>query len=198
MFSETSLALPEKHSAVTGTEVQYIPAGNHRGQNSTERVSSYFPSNLAGPCQTALQTMSYLTCWCKMCWRLLFSIPTVIQGVDIALLGLNNQSFARLMEQRLAPLFMMSHQQGRRFKRATTVGSYTVQVVDATSVAPRRLFGCIRPEFVRKTQSGLRFPVFFFINTKAVNAICMALLMNSFFWSQTCFHASHLLKAVVS
>uniref|UniRef100_A0ACB8G368 Uncharacterized protein n=1 Tax=Sphaerodactylus townsendi TaxID=933632 RepID=A0ACB8G368_9SAUR len=33
------------------------------------------------------------------------------------------------MEQRLAPLFMMSHQQGRRFKRATTVGSYTVQMV---------------------------------------------------------------------
>lgn len=72
-----------------------------------------------------------------MCWYVIFSIPTVIQGVDIALLGLNNQSFARLMEQRLAPLFMMSHQQGRRFKRATTVGSYTVQVVNATSVAPR-------------------------------------------------------------
>ncbi|XP_027507023.1 UPF0606 protein KIAA1549L homolog isoform X3 [Corapipo altera] len=56
-------------------------------------------------------------------------VITVIQGVDMALLGLNNQSFARLMEQRLAPLFMMSHQQGRRFKRATTVGSYTVQMV---------------------------------------------------------------------
>ncbi|XP_072193024.1 UPF0606 protein KIAA1549L homolog isoform X7 [Excalfactoria chinensis] len=56
-------------------------------------------------------------------------VITVIQGVDVALLGLNNQSFARLMEQRLAPLFMMSHQQGRRFKRATTVGSYTVQMV---------------------------------------------------------------------
>ncbi|XP_060131425.1 UPF0606 protein KIAA1549L homolog isoform X2 [Zootoca vivipara] len=56
-------------------------------------------------------------------------VITVIQGVDITLLGVNNQSFARLMEQRLAPLFMMSHQQGRRFKRATTVGSYTVQMV---------------------------------------------------------------------
>ncbi|XP_027761976.1 UPF0606 protein KIAA1549L homolog isoform X3 [Empidonax traillii] len=56
-------------------------------------------------------------------------VITVIQGVDMALLGLNNQSFARLMEQRLAPLFMMSHQQGRRFRRATTVGSYTVQMV---------------------------------------------------------------------
>ncbi|XP_077178015.1 UPF0606 protein KIAA1549L homolog isoform X2 [Paroedura picta] len=56
-------------------------------------------------------------------------VVTVIQGVEITLLGLNNQSFARLMERRLAPLFMMSHQQGRRFKRATTVGSYTVQMV---------------------------------------------------------------------
>ncbi|XP_044281775.1 UPF0606 protein KIAA1549L homolog [Varanus komodoensis] len=56
-------------------------------------------------------------------------VITVIQGVDMTLLGVNNQSFARLMEQRLAPLFMMSHQQGRRFKRATTVGSYTVQMV---------------------------------------------------------------------
>ncbi|XP_078240137.1 UPF0606 protein KIAA1549L homolog isoform X2 [Pogona vitticeps] len=56
-------------------------------------------------------------------------VVTVIQGVDITLLGVNNQSFARLMEQRLAPLFLMSQQQGRRFKRATTVGSYTVQMV---------------------------------------------------------------------
>uniref|UniRef100_A0A8D0BAH9 KIAA1549 like n=1 Tax=Salvator merianae TaxID=96440 RepID=A0A8D0BAH9_SALMN len=56
-------------------------------------------------------------------------VITVIQGVDFTLLGVNNQSFARLMEQRLAPLFMMSHQQGRRFKRATTIGSYTVQMV---------------------------------------------------------------------
>ncbi|XP_060117473.1 UPF0606 protein KIAA1549L homolog isoform X2 [Heteronotia binoei] len=56
-------------------------------------------------------------------------VVTVIQGVEISLLGLNNQSFARLMERRLAPLFMTSHQQGRRFKRATTVGSYTVQMV---------------------------------------------------------------------
>ncbi|XP_063145588.1 UPF0606 protein KIAA1549L homolog [Candoia aspera] len=56
-------------------------------------------------------------------------VITVILGVDITLLGVNNQSFARLMEQRLAPLFMISHQQGRRFKRATTVGSYTVQMV---------------------------------------------------------------------
>uniref|UniRef100_A0A8C3YW50 KIAA1549 like n=1 Tax=Catagonus wagneri TaxID=51154 RepID=A0A8C3YW50_9CETA len=56
-------------------------------------------------------------------------VITVLQGVDNSLMGLHNQSFARLMEQRLAQLFMMSQQQGRRFKRATTLGSYTVQMV---------------------------------------------------------------------
>lgn len=56
------------------------------------------------------------------------SAPTVLQGVDNSLVGLHNQSFARVMEQRLAQLFMLSQQQGRRFKRATTLGSYTVQV----------------------------------------------------------------------
>lgn len=75
-----------------------------------------------------------------------FSIPTVIQGVDIALLGLNNQSFARLMEQRLAPLFMMSHQQGRRFRRATTVGSYTVQVLKGPVL--RALLACVLLQFL--------------------------------------------------
>lgn len=59
---------------------------------------------------------------------LLPSAPVVLQGVDNSLVGLHNQSFARVMEQRLAQLFMMSQQQGRRFKRATTLGSYTVQV----------------------------------------------------------------------
>ncbi|ELK24221.1 hypothetical protein MDA_GLEAN10017766 [Myotis davidii] len=54
-------------------------------------------------------------------------VITVLQGVDNSLVGLHNQSFARVMEQRLAQLFMMSQQQGRRFKRATTLGSYTVQ-----------------------------------------------------------------------
>ncbi|XP_029142958.1 UPF0606 protein KIAA1549L homolog [Protobothrops mucrosquamatus] len=56
-------------------------------------------------------------------------VITVILGVDTTLLGVNNQSFARLMEQRLAPLFMMTHQQERRFKRATTIDSFTVQMV---------------------------------------------------------------------
>ncbi|XP_072475307.1 UPF0606 protein KIAA1549L homolog isoform X2 [Notamacropus eugenii] len=56
-------------------------------------------------------------------------VITVLQGVDNTLVGLHNQSFARVMEQRLAQLFMMSQQQGRRVKRATTLGSYTVQMV---------------------------------------------------------------------
>ncbi|XP_074087713.1 UPF0606 protein KIAA1549L homolog [Macrotis lagotis] len=56
-------------------------------------------------------------------------VITVLQGVDNTLVGHNNQSFARVMEQRLAQLFMMSQQQGRRLKRATTLGSYTVQMV---------------------------------------------------------------------
>ncbi|MBZ3888995.1 UPF0606 protein [Sciurus carolinensis] len=57
------------------------------------------------------------------------TIAELLQGVDNSLVGLYNQSFARVMEQRLAQLFMMSQQQGRRFKRATTLGSYTVQMV---------------------------------------------------------------------
>ncbi|XP_075693894.1 UPF0606 protein KIAA1549L homolog isoform X3 [Rhinoderma darwinii] len=56
-------------------------------------------------------------------------VYTVIQGVDSQLLGSNNQSFARQMEERLAKLFQISGQQSRRFKRATAVGSYTVQMV---------------------------------------------------------------------
>lgn len=61
-------------------------------------------------------------------WQRLCLLCPVLQGVDNSLVGLHNQSFARVMEQRLAQLFMMSQQQGRRFKRATTLGSYTVQV----------------------------------------------------------------------
>ncbi|CAH2326083.1 Hypothetical predicted protein [Pelobates cultripes] len=62
-------------------------------------------------------------------------VITVILGVDDTLLGINNQSFARLMEERLAKLFQLSGQQSRRFKRATTVGSYTVQMVKMQRVA---------------------------------------------------------------
>ncbi len=52
----------------------------------------------------------------------------MIQDVENSSLEEQYQSFASLMEERLAELFMVAHQQGVRFKRATTVGSYTVQV----------------------------------------------------------------------
>ncbi|KAI1904592.1 hypothetical protein AGOR_G00007210 [Albula goreensis] len=56
-------------------------------------------------------------------------VITVIQDVDNASLESSYQSFASLMEQRLAELFVVAHQEGSRFRRATTVGSYTVQMV---------------------------------------------------------------------
>ncbi|KAM4618116.1 UPF0606 protein KIAA1549L homolog [Discoglossus pictus] len=56
-------------------------------------------------------------------------VITVILGVDDTLLGINNQSFARTLEEGLAQLFQLSHPTSRRFKRETTVGSYTVQMV---------------------------------------------------------------------
>lgn len=58
----------------------------------------------------------------------LLSTFAVIQDVDNASLEGQYQSFASLMEQRLAELFVLAGQQGTRFRRATTVGSYTVQV----------------------------------------------------------------------
>lgn len=58
---------------------------------------------------------------------LLFTRP-VIQDVDNTSLEGQYQSFASLMEQRLAELFVLAGQQGTRFRRATTVDSYTVQV----------------------------------------------------------------------
>ncbi|XP_041054252.1 UPF0606 protein KIAA1549L [Carcharodon carcharias] len=56
-------------------------------------------------------------------------VVTVILGVDNSSLGEQYQRFASLMEQRLANLFMAAQQQGRRFKRASTIGTYTVQLV---------------------------------------------------------------------
>uniref|UniRef100_H3CQT2 KIAA1549-like a n=1 Tax=Tetraodon nigroviridis TaxID=99883 RepID=H3CQT2_TETNG len=61
---------------------------------------------------------------------------TVIQDVDSASLETNYQSFASLMEQRLAELFLVAGRQGSqgsqmaRFRRATTVAGYTVQMVN--------------------------------------------------------------------
>ncbi|XP_056237530.1 UPF0606 protein KIAA1549L [Seriola aureovittata] len=64
-----------------------------------------------------------------------FWVITVIQDVDNASLEGQYQSFASLMEQRLAELFVLAGQQGTRFRRATAVGSYTVQMVSIRRVS---------------------------------------------------------------
>ncbi|XP_028257969.1 UPF0606 protein KIAA1549L [Parambassis ranga] len=69
-----------------------------------------------------------------------FWVITVIQDVDNASLEGQYQSFASLMEQRLAELFVLAGQQGTRFRRATTVGSFTVQMVSI-----RRISGSKNP-----------------------------------------------------
>ncbi|XP_039988128.1 UPF0606 protein KIAA1549L [Xiphias gladius] len=59
-------------------------------------------------------------------------VITVIQDVDSSSLEANYQSFASLMEQRLAELFLVAGRHGSRrarSRRATTVGGYTVQMV---------------------------------------------------------------------
>lgn len=48
--------------------------------------------------------------------------------MDNASLEGQYQSFASLMEQRLAELFVLAGRQGTRFRRATAVGGFTVQV----------------------------------------------------------------------
>uniref|UniRef100_A0A674E8I2 KIAA1549 like n=1 Tax=Salmo trutta TaxID=8032 RepID=A0A674E8I2_SALTR len=63
-----------------------------------------------------------------------FWVITVIQDVDNSSLESQYQSFASLMEQRLAELFVVARQQGTRFRRATTVDSYTVQMVSIRRV----------------------------------------------------------------
>ncbi|KAM6937775.1 UPF0606 protein KIAA1549L isoform 2-T2 [Xenentodon cancila] len=70
-------------------------------------------------------------------------VITVIQDVDSSSLEANYQSFASLMEQRLAELFQVAGRQGSRTarsRRATTVGGYTVQMVSM-----RRLLGPKNP-----------------------------------------------------
>ncbi|KAM9408705.1 UPF0606 protein KIAA1549L [Pholidichthys leucotaenia] len=64
-----------------------------------------------------------------------FWVVTVIQDVDNASLEGQYQSFASLMEQRLAELFVLAGQQGTRFRRAATVGAYTVQMVSIRRVS---------------------------------------------------------------
>ncbi|XP_028813153.1 UPF0606 protein KIAA1549L isoform X2 [Denticeps clupeoides] len=57
-------------------------------------------------------------------------VITVIQDVDSSSLEASYQSFSSLMEQRLAELFLVASRHGLRYRRATTVGGYTVQMVN--------------------------------------------------------------------
>ncbi|XP_057185738.1 UPF0606 protein KIAA1549L isoform X2 [Triplophysa rosa] len=54
-------------------------------------------------------------------------VITVIQDVDSSSLEGSYQSFASLMEQRLAELFLVASRHGLRFRRAATMADYTVQ-----------------------------------------------------------------------
>lgn len=83
-----------------------------------------YPRSL--PLQQLIHFLS-LTIWSPSFFHLCFE---VIQDVDDSTLEGQYQSFASLMEQRLAELFVLAGQQGTRFRRAAAVGSYTVQVRD--------------------------------------------------------------------
>ncbi|KAK7913685.1 hypothetical protein WMY93_013896 [Mugilogobius chulae] len=65
-------------------------------------------------------------------------VITVIQDVDNSSLEGQYQSFASLMEQRLAELFVLAGQQGTRFRRATTVDGFTVQMVSIRRIAGQK------------------------------------------------------------
>ncbi|CAL8296308.1 unnamed protein product [Boreogadus saida] len=65
-------------------------------------------------------------------------VITVIQDVDTGSLESSYQSFASLMEQRLAELFLVAGRQGAqvaRVRRASSVGAYTVQMVSIRRLA---------------------------------------------------------------
>ncbi|XP_029001040.1 UPF0606 protein KIAA1549L [Betta splendens] len=105
-------------------------ASNLLGQLSAELVG-YF---LFYPPLIIAEPLEYHNLNTSIATRDLWVI-TVIQDVDNASLEAQYQSFASLMEQRLAELFVLASQQGTRFRRATTVGSYTVQMVSIRRVS---------------------------------------------------------------
>lgn len=89
-------------------------------------------STFASISSSFMQSFSLTDAWFSLltiCPSSFLSLTfAVIQDVDNASLQGQYQSFASLMEQRLAELFVLAGQQGTRFRRATAVGSYTVQV----------------------------------------------------------------------
>ncbi|XP_024911440.1 UPF0606 protein KIAA1549L isoform X4 [Cynoglossus semilaevis] len=105
-------------------------ASNLLGQLSAELVG-YF---LFYPPLTVAEPLEYHNLNTSLATRD-FWVITVIQDVDNTSLEGQYQSFASLMEQRLAELFVLAGQQGTRFRRATTVDSYTVQMVGIRRVS---------------------------------------------------------------
>ncbi|XP_061600395.1 UPF0606 protein KIAA1549L [Cololabis saira] len=105
-------------------------ASNLLGQLSAELVG-YF---LFYPPLVIAEPLEYHNLNTSVATRDLW-VVTVIQDVDNVSLEGHYQSFASLMEQRLAELFVLADQQGTRFRRATTVGSYTVQMVSIRRVS---------------------------------------------------------------
>lgn len=89
----------------------------------------------------------------------------MIQDVDSSSLEANYQSFASLMEQRLAELFLVAGRQGSqtaRSRRATTVGMYTVQVGgnEALMFAPVQMMTSLQDKKITVLNSAvLRFQV---------------------------------------
>lgn len=105
-------------------------ASNLLGQLSAELVGYFLfypPLIIAEPLEYHNLNTSVAT---KDYW-----VITVIQDVDNSSLEGQYQSFASLMEQRLAELFVLAGRQGMRFRRATTVGSFTVQMVSIRRVS---------------------------------------------------------------
>uniref|UniRef100_A0A3B4GSC5 KIAA1549 like n=1 Tax=Pundamilia nyererei TaxID=303518 RepID=A0A3B4GSC5_9CICH len=102
-------------------------------KNGTGFLNGTAASNLLG--QLSAELVGYF-----LFYPPLIVAEAVIQDVDNASLEGQYQSFASLMEQRLAELFVLAGQQGTRFRRATTVGSYTVQMVSI-----RRISGLKNP-----------------------------------------------------
>ncbi|TNN75823.1 UPF0606 protein [Liparis tanakae] len=105
-------------------------ASNLLGQLSAELVGYFLfypPLMIAEPLEyhnlnTSIATRDLWVITGPYLWK-------VKQDVDNASLEGQYQSFASVMEQRLAELFVLAGQQGTRFRRATAVGSYTVQMV---------------------------------------------------------------------
>lgn len=105
-----------------------------KAETTVSFLISYPPNLFSSPHSLSHQTPSLSFCqpFTLQSHIKIRSTPlTVIQEVDSSSLESNYQSFASLMEQRLAELFLVAGRQGSqivRSRRATTVAGCTVQV----------------------------------------------------------------------